>query len=169
MEYVTWTENGKEYTQISAIEKRRIIAGYVDRFPDCHTFIETGTCEGDTIDFFRERFTHICSFEVDEKNFYYAANRFKFWKNIHILCADSGLQLASVFDIVSKPVLFWLDAHGPNWVGPIVKELEAIFASGIKGVILIDDMDYITDTLPTHPDWKEESREYGIVRLINVG
>lgn len=166
-DYVEWDENGKHYRQVSAAYKRELLADYTRRY-SLNTFVETGTCEGDTIAALAPLFEFCFSIELNETAYWAAVERFQNVSSVKIIKGDSGLMLPMLLPILPKSgVLFWLDAHGPNWIGPIVKELEAIFASGIKGVILVDDVDYMPDVLPTHPDWKAET-EHGILRLSHV-
>ena len=165
-DYVTWQENGKEYTQVSPAWKRELLADYAARYP-FYTFVETGTCDGGTLAAMTPLFENLYSIELDLGIYAQALQRFKDVSKIHLFHGDSGDYLSMLLPLLKQPVLFWLDAHGPNWIGPIVKEMRSIFASRLQGVILVDDVDYMTDTLPTDPDWPY-TEEYGIRRLIHV-
>lgn len=166
-EYVEWEENGKHYRQVSATFKRNLLYEYASRY-SLETFVETGTCEGDTLQFLRWYFSDLYSIELDSERFTKAGERFAEDESIHIIHGDSGVELPRILPLLEGKVLFWLDAHGPNWIGPVVKEVQAIYDYGIKGVILIDDMDYITDTIPSDQRWIQEKTEYGIARFIHV-
>lgn len=166
-EYITWRHlDGTDHTQITAETKREIIketaAKYVLRY-----FVETGTCNGDTLLALHDRFMHSWSIELDDKQFEFVTKKLKHIPGLTLLHGDSGTLLEEILPEITKPALFWLDAHDEWYKGPIVQELEAIFRSGVRGVILIDDMDYITDTLPENKNWTR-SKEYGIVRLVHV-
>jgi len=163
----TWTDQGKTFTQIDGPTKRAILASYAVRY-QLGVLIETGTCNGDCLLTLKGLFWHCVSIELDEKQYDFTLQKLAPYPHLYLLQGDSAILLPKILAELKEPALFWLDAHGENWIGPIVKELEAIFATNAKGAILIDDMDYITDTLPTDPRWQEESREYGIVRLLNV-
>lgn len=166
-QYYTWEERGKTYTQITAPTKRAILAEYAKKYK-LRTFVETGTCEGDTILALQPLFDRCYTVELWEAKFKEAkANLAHFGNSVSVFHGNSEDVLPQILYVLGvRPTLFWLDAHGENWIGPIVQELEAIFASSAIGVILIDDMDFITDTLPESPNWKK-SEEYGIVRLVH--
>lgn len=165
-DFITWTENGKEYKQVSANYKRSLLAETAKQY-NLKTFVETGTCEGDTLEYLKDKFDLLISVELDKELAQKAKERFYGDTRVWPMQGDSGLFMPDLLNLFDGPALFWLDAHGPNWKGPIVQELESIFATDKKGVILIDDMDYITDTLPVDTRWKR-TEEYGIVRLVNV-
>ena len=165
--YVSWTHEGEQSTQVSPAYKHALILLCHEQY-QCKTLVETGTYMGDTIGAFRHFFEHICSIELNPEYYSKAAKRFEGCYNVHLIHGDSQTELAKLLPSLTGPVLFWLDAHLDKWCGPVVKELEAIYVSGIKGVILVDDMDFIADTLPKHPDWPQEYLN-GIVRMIHVG
>lgn len=167
-DFYSWEDARGKYKQVVAPYKRGILASYAVRY-DLRTFVETGTCNGDCLLALHRLFDWCYSIELLDSQFDFTAAKFASMSlNITLLRGDSGKLLPEVLSLLRVPTLFWLDAHGDNWKGPIVEELQAIFATNVRGAILIDDMDYITDVLPTDPRWKEESREYGIVRLLHV-
>jgi len=168
-EYVTWEFEGIQHRQVSPRYKHALLEDYANRF-GLKTFIETGTCAGDTLAFMRHlRMEHCYSIELSEYYWGYASRRFEGQKDVTLIHGDSAVELrkllASFGD--SRPrVLFWLDAHdsggltaaGPS---PLLKELEAIFEAGMTGAVLIDDWDAPVEC---PEEWKQEVKE-GIVRL----
>lgn len=95
--------------------------------------VESGTYQGDTVWFFREKIGSIVSIEVQPRLAMLAKARFKGWKNIRIVEGDSGDVLPEICDTLIGPTLFWLDGHysgGVTGTGreecPLWRELEAI-------------------------------------------
>lgn len=165
-EYQTWTHEGKLITQVTPRYKRALLADYAKCY-QCKTFVETGTCEGDTVAELASMFEMTYSIELNPEYYERAAKRFADSTNVMIIHGDSGVELPKLLPILEEPVLFWIDAHLDAWTGPVKIELQAIYDSGISGVVLIDDMDYIGETLPRHPDWSYELID-GIVRCVHV-
>lgn len=165
--YQTWEHEGKQVTQVTPAYKRALLADYAERY-NLKTFVETGTCEGDTIAAIGHMFQMNYSIELNPVFYERAAKRFADFPNVLIIAGDSGVELPKLLPALKEPVLFWIDAHLDAWTGPVKTELQAIYDSGIKGVALIDDMDYIGETLPRHPGWSYEL-EHGIVRCVHVG
>lgn len=109
--------------------------------------VETGTYLGQTVDDLKNTFDKIYSIELD-KTLYQKANKtFSKNKNVKIIQGDSADILPKLIDCIETRSLFWLDAHYSGGITakgsketPILKELQAISDSKIKGhVILIDD------------------------------
>ena len=127
--------------------KHSVVKEYQSRFGP-RVFIETGTFAGGMIDAVRSRFDRVVSIELDPGWHGRAVERFRADPGITLLQGDSGVRLQEVLDALTEPALFWLDAHysGPVTArgaldSPIVRELDAIRAHGVRGhVVLIDDM-----------------------------
>ena len=126
--------------------KRDVLLRYVREY-DLRTLVETGTYMGDMIEVMRPHVDRIISIELSELLWREASGRFRSDPSVEILQGDSAVVLAHVVPGLDEPVLFWLDAHysaGDTARGdddtPVLAELETIFASPIRGhVILIDD------------------------------
>jgi hypothetical protein len=126
--------------------KHAIVREYQSRF-GARVFIETGTFAGGMIDAVRSHFDRIISIELDPGWHARAVARFRGDPRVTLLCGDSGQLLPHVLAALDEPALFWLDAHysGPATArgavdSPIVGELEAIRAHGIRHVVLVDDL-----------------------------
>lgn len=110
-------------------------------------FVETGTYEGDTLDFLRIFFKRLFSVELDDRLFKNANDYFENSRNIEILHGDSAKLLPKILKELKEPTLFWLDAHysGEGTARgdkdtPIMKELTNIKKNmKFKHVVLIDD------------------------------
>lgn len=75
------------------------------------TLVETGTFQGETVDFFKNKFKTIYSIEVEPELYKKALKRFKRNSNVHILQGDSAVEIKKVLEKLKGPALFWLDAH----------------------------------------------------------
>ena len=131
-----------------AAVKHVIIQQYARLF-GIDTFVETGTCAGDTVNAVRRCFKQIVSIELSPVFYLRAAARFANYGHIRILQGDSGALLPEVLAEIRRPVVFWLDAHETGGedtargdkASPIMEEMDAIFAHPIRDhVILIDDV-----------------------------
>ena len=107
------------------------------------TLIETGTYKGNTIHAFVHQFNRIYSIELDRDLWHYCKIRFKKYKNIELICGDSGLKLPKLLDEISERSVFWLDGHysGAGTARakedtPILKELIAIKSHKINNHII---------------------------------
>jgi len=127
--------------------KEKLIRKYGKDF-GINELIETGTYLGETINALKNDFIKIVSVELDKELVANARWKFRYDYNIKIYGGDSGNVLKEILLNVTKPSLFWLDAHyseGKTARGkldtPIVKELKLIFQNSKNHVVLIDDMD----------------------------
>lgn len=89
------------------------IDGLVKKF-NLLAFVETGTFQGDTVEFCREKFLSVDSIEIDEFLVEQARVRFKDYPRVKIWSGSSSVVLRSVLDGHSLNTLFWLDAHFPG-------------------------------------------------------
>jgi hypothetical protein len=90
--------------------KQSVLLDYARRF-GCKTLIETGTCEGGTVDALAGEFDRIVSIELDSLLAKRAQEKFAALPHITILQGDSGMLLPGLLAALDSPALFWLDAH----------------------------------------------------------
>jgi hypothetical protein len=121
-------------------------------------FIETGTADGDGIQFALDAgFKEIYSIELSENLHNKALDRFKDYNNVHLILGSSEIELPKLLSQMSSSFVLWLDAHwsGGVYIGELMnvylpKELNSIlnFSSKFdKSLVLVDDMNhYIQDT-----------------------
>jgi len=121
-------------------------------------------------------FEKLYSIELDLGYFQKAVNRFLDELRVIIFWGDSREELPRLLSQLHnerEPVLFWLDAHGTNgdpnnYEGAILEELKEIFAWNGKGVVLVDDIEFLPDVLPNLEGWKQPLDEKGIAAYIHV-
>lgn len=145
--------------------KHATIRGYAKRFK-LDVLIETGTYLGDTIAATQNSFSEIYSIELSPELHKQAQKRFRNHPKIHLLQGDSGRSLRAILASVTRPALFWLDAHYSEGITargtidtPIVQELETILlTAGPRSVVLIDDARMFngTNSYPTVVDLQEQ-------------
>jgi hypothetical protein len=112
----------------------------------CRTFVETGTNKGETAVWAADNFDQVFTIEAYEPLYREAVETFGNRANIRFLEGDSRHHIRSILGSLAEPAVFWLDAH---WCGeytfgrsdecPLVGELEALNASKVQHVVLIDD------------------------------
>lgn len=145
-ELVEWKKKGKPVPP-PHIVKQQVLMEYAEKY-GLIILIETGTLYGDMVAAMRKNFDSIFSFELSDKLFQMAVERFKNENNITIIHGDSGIELKKLMIRMNKPTLFWLDGHFSGGVTakgikdtPIYEELTAILKSdnANQSVIIIDD------------------------------
>jgi hypothetical protein len=111
-----------------------------------NTLVETGTYLGDTLFALYPYFSKLYSIELSEFYFAKAKQRFARYNKIKLIQGDSGKELKKLMSNLSEAALFWLDGHysgGRTAKGekecPLFEELDAIFSSALKHIIVIDD------------------------------
>lgn len=112
-----------------------------------HTFVETGTFEGDTVARIEDLFETVLTVESSPESYDASARRFHDRKNIHVAFGDSAGFLRDARNQIGPSAIFWLDAHwcvavsapGMQSQCPLLAELEAIGTLGEGSVIMIDD------------------------------
>jgi FkbM family methyltransferase len=113
------------------------------------TFVETGTFRGDTTAVAAGIFESVHSFELSPELHANALKRFSSKANVHLHHGDSAELLPGILASgLREKILFWLDGHfsgGPTAQGkvntPILDEIRAIAAAGIKDcIVLVDDL-----------------------------
>jgi len=110
-------------------------------------FIETGTCEGDSVNLaLKCGFENIYSIEIDPNLYDFCKKRFDGKSNVHLYLGDSLIALPEILKDIKSPSTFWLDAHMNDvstYVGkfrcPILSEIDMIFSHNINHTLLIDD------------------------------
>lgn len=171
----------KNFNQPSQKKKVAIIKKYAGQF-GLDIFIETGTYAGEMIDAVKNDFGKIYSIELNKDLFNRAQRRFREYNHIHVLHGDSSKVLPKLLQRVTKPSLFWLDAHCSGGVTtrgdletPVAKELLSIIEHPVKRhAILIDDADLFVGThdYPTFK-WvrglvKSKAPHYSVSKKDNV-
>jgi hypothetical protein len=127
-------------------EKKSVILQYAKEY-SLPVLVETGTHLGDMVENCKNSFEEIYSIELSNDFYNKAKVRFAGDTNVHLYEGDSGSVIREVLPLLSKPVLFWLDAHysGESTARgesdtPIVKELDYILRNCKQPFcILIDD------------------------------
>lgn len=104
--------------------------------------VETGTFRGTTTEFFAEFGVPVYTAEVEPRFHAFAELRFRSARDrVHVVLADSRTLLRQLATDPSFPkgdVFFYLDAH---WYSdlPLAEEIDTIFGSWKRSVIMIDD------------------------------
>lgn len=139
-----WEKAGKP-SPPPHIVKQMTISSFRDQF-HVKVLVETGTFLGDMIEAQRTYFDKIYSIELGEALWKKAVKRFEKYSHISILQGDSGKVLNTLVPEIHESAIFWLDGHysaGETAKGekecPIYEELDAIFRSDVKHILLIDD------------------------------
>lgn len=140
-----WELNHK-YLPAPKEHKRNVIKKYANDF-SISVLVETGTYEGETLNYFRNKFKKLISIELDYELFNKAKHAFRKYKNIELYNGDSGKTINQVISDLKEPILFWLDGHFSEGYTakaelntPILEELTSILNHTVEGhVILIDD------------------------------
>ena len=178
-----WEDGGIQCWGVTAEYKQALIVDYALRH-GCKDFVETGTWHGDTVAAVRPYFDLLYSIELSPVLHAQNEARFVGCHNVYLYQGDSGIVLKDLLTRLdlSRPKVFWLDAHpsGGDTVGltsPLESELDAIFQSGAKGVILIDDLQdcwqhdwaaTASRVVAQHYGWQQEIK-HGIMRVTHEG
>ncbi len=143
-EYKLWVKSGKPLPP-HAIAKQKTLLEYKGKY-NLSVLIETGTCYGGTIEALRNKFKKLISIEISPYLFSVVKEKFKKYPHIDLFEGDSGELLPNILKNINEPCLFWLDGHYSGdetgkgeFDTPIYKELDAIYATKYKHVIIIDD------------------------------
>jgi len=138
-DYYYWRLRGSPMRRVPHLVKQRTLQEYARRY-NLRVMVETGTNLGQMIASLLPQMDAIYSIEMDEGRVQRARRRFARDPRVHIVHGNSGEQMPSVVSEITRPCLFWLDAHNFDLETPIREELQAIAAHPIAGmVILIDD------------------------------
>lgn len=146
--YVTPRTRSKMNTKdlfLPAEERRNILKEYGRRYK-LTVFVETGTDQAATPWALKDDFAQLYTIELGHRQWQSAMVMFRDYPHVMCLNGDSGVEIRKVLERIQQPALFWLDGHhsGPGTARgeldtPVAAELQAIFASDLKHVILVDD------------------------------
>lgn len=104
--------------------------------------VETGTFRGTTTEFFAEFGVPVYTAEVTPRFYAFAEERFRSASDrVHVVLADSRALLRQLATDPSFPkdnVFFYLDAHW-HFDLPLADEIDTIFGSWKRSIIMIDD------------------------------
>jgi hypothetical protein len=156
---------------------------------DLEAFVETGTFRGDTTVWAAGVFPRVHTVEAQPEIFRQTALRLAAFPNVQPRNTDTRTFLHELIPQLTRPALFWLDAH---WCGspqthgaadecPLMGELREIAASPISHFVLVDDARlFLAPPAAPHdpsawPSLRElmqgpcfgESRYYSLVRNDN--
>ena len=140
-----WQRDGRPVPPPHAFKVDTLIA--YGREYGLQNLIETGTCQGDTVNVVRHHFSQVYSIELSPELHAAAMRRFAAAGNVSLILGDSSVELRRLTDRLQEPALFWLDGHysaGVTAKGsketPILDELATLFdRSAFSDVIIIDD------------------------------
>jgi len=140
-----WEREGRPVPSPHEV-KQMFIEEYTKKY-HCTILVETGTCQGRTVEDQRRNFKRIYSIELGMDLWKYCIKRFTGFKHITILQGDSGQKLNEIVPQLDEKALFWLDGHysaGHTARGesdcPILAEIDAIFkGTKLNHVLLVDD------------------------------
>jgi len=137
-----------------------------------NTFVESGTADGTGLRYVytNSKFKNYYSSEINEKVYNKVLPKFP-EKNIHLYFGDTITELPKILDLIPQEdiILFWLDAHLPEFSDPtfkptsvqtripLKKELEIIKSKRTKNhdVIICDDLRIYEDGPFDHGNWKD--------------
>lgn len=148
----------KKNTSTPHLIKQKVIKDYGKKY-NCQIFIETGTYLGTMVNAVKNTFLKIYTIELDEKLYLKALRKFEKNTHIKVLFGDSSKILPVLLEKISKPCLFWLDAHYSKGITakgakntPVKEELTIILNHKIKNhVILIDDAESFSGENDDYP------------------
>jgi hypothetical protein len=104
--------------------------------------VETGTFLATTTCFLAQSTSKpIYTVELNPRNYGYASERLRGYKNVFLERGDSRSFLrrcVSKPDLQNGPVLFYLDAHWGNDL-PLKEEIEMIFSMLPESIVMVDD------------------------------
>lgn len=111
-------------------------------------FIETGTYLGRTVIEVSKYFDMVHTIELKQDVFDASCNNIKKTDltNIKLHCGDSREILPKILETITRPCVFWLDAHYHQPTAPLMKDLETIHNNIYQenAIILIDDIRELT-------------------------
>lgn len=132
-------------------------------------FVETGTFKGETTLWASSLFARVYTIELNESYLANAKVSLGHKNNIAYYLGDSRGQLPVVLDSIDSSCVLWLDAHsGGGFFSdhddcPILEELCAINKSGLKSLILIDDVRGFMAPPPPPFDYRQWPNIYEVL------
>jgi hypothetical protein len=142
-DYWYWRLRGKPVRSPHYV-KQQTVKQYAREF-GLDVLVEAGTYFGEMVQATRNVFCEIHSVEVEDWLYQRARRKFARFPHVHLLHGNSEVLIPRIVAGLRKPALFWLDAGYYGFADAmgnpdrIVIELEAIFASPLPHVVLIDD------------------------------
>ena len=122
----------------------------VDRFR-YDTFVETGSCRGDTLDFMKDKFGSVHSIELSKGWHEFCVERFKDHPHVHCHCGDSTELLPRILHRIDRPVIVFLDAHcsggttartDADCASPLLAELAYLWSRPVDDIVIADDTSF---------------------------
>jgi len=111
--------------------------------------VETGTYQGDSALWASGVFPEVVTIEASPELHANALCRLLPAKNVTLLLGDSRELLRRLVPTLTRPTMFWLDAHwsdgrtvGKGDECPLLGELHAVLGSPVDHLVLIDDARY---------------------------
>ena len=94
----------------------------------CKVFLETGTFEGNTVQWAidHKHFEKIYSVELLPDRYEFCRSRFSNNSDVEIILGDTTQVLGSIIEKINQPTLIYLDAHPVESVFPIIQESNII-------------------------------------------
>ncbi len=137
-------------------------------------FVETGTYLGNTSLWASEVFDRVHTIELSEALYSRAKSKYKDVGNISFHQGNSLDVLRTILPNISKPALFWLDAHyscgetaGEGIACPLLGEIKEILNADEDHVLLIDDARFLLLYPPTGGGHAMPSIE-DVFKLLNT-
>lgn len=135
-----------DFTYPLPSEKRELLLRIARDF-ECFEFVETGTFAGDTTAFMAEQGLQCTTIELQPELATRARHRFAGQSSVRVIHGDSAVVLPLVISQLTRPTLFWLDAHfssgstaGAGEAPPLLSEIGSILADRrFEHCIAIDD------------------------------
>jgi hypothetical protein len=138
-DYWYWQLRGSPLRHVPHIVKQRALLDYARSYK-LKVMVETGTNLGQMIAGTIAYMDEIWSIELADGSYQNACRRFAGQGKVHLVHGDSGTKMFEIAPKLSRPCLFWLDAHDGDRLTPIREELDAIASHLVSGsVFLIDD------------------------------
>lgn len=124
--------------------RRAVIRDYAYRNGWVRNFVETGTNDAQTVIAVDDLFDHLYTIEIGRHIFEANKKLLSGYPKITALRGDSAKLLPGLLEKINAPCLFWLDGHfcgdaRGDKDTPVMEELETIFKTNMKHIILIDD------------------------------
>ena len=147
------------------------LSDFIEKYK-INIFVESGTADGAGLRYVytNSKFKNYYSSEINEKVYNNVKQYFP-EENVHLFFGDTITELPKMLDLVPQEdvILFWLDAHLPEFSDPtfkasstqaripLKKELEVIKSKRKKNhdVIICDDLRIYEDGPFPHGNWKD--------------
>jgi hypothetical protein len=142
--------NGQEFRQLMYLELLKSF-----RFA---AIVETGTFRGKTTEYFQST-SGLPVYTVEINPTFYGYSKTRFFRNtkVHTYCGDSRWFLTLLFkkeQLRAEEIFFYLDAHWEKDL-PLREEIETIFSTNDKAVVMVDDFKVPGDDAYLYDDYGE--------------